>query len=211
VRLTGAMPDAAAIRPYAAADLPALYDICLKTGEAGQDATALYRDPMRLGHLYAAAYGVLSPDTCFVAEDGEGVCGYIVGALDTFEFEKLCRAEWWPALRQTIADPADTPREAWTPDERLAHLIHHPERTPRRINEPYPSHLHINLYPRQQGRGLGQRMIDAWLERIWSLGSPGAHLGVAPANTRAMGFYAATGWTRLDVPWGVVFTMKRPA
>jgi len=68
----------------------------------------------------------------------------------------------------------------------------------------------IAVAPEAQGRGAGRRLIDAWLARIWSLGSPGAHLGVSPANTRAMGFYEATGWTRLDVPWGVVFTMTRP-
>ncbi|HWA62053.1 MAG TPA: GNAT family N-acetyltransferase [Caulobacteraceae bacterium] len=201
----------ARIRPYRPADQAALCDICLKTGEAGQDATALYQDPMRLGHVYAAPYGVLAPETSFVAEDDEGVCGYIVGALDTFAFEKRLRTEWWPQLRRTIADPADRPRETWTPDDRLAHLIHHPERTPRAVNEPYPSHLHINLLPRQQGQGMGRRLIETWLDRVWSLGSAGAHLGVAPANTRAMGFYAATGWQRLDVPWGVVFARKRPA
>jgi ribosomal protein S18 acetylase RimI-like enzyme len=198
------------IRAYEPRDLDALYDICLKTGDGGRDASDLYADPRRLGQLYAAPYAVLEPRCCFVAQDDEGVCGYVVGALDTFAFEKRCRAEWWPPLRREVSEPSDKPRDAWTPDERLAHLIHHPERTPRAVNQPYPSHLHINLYPRQQGRGLGRRLVDRWLERIWLLGSIGAHLGVAPANQRAMGFYEATGWTRLDVPWGVVFKRERP-
>ena len=65
------------IRPYHPEDLDALYDICLKTGDTGEDATHLYDDPKLLGHLYAAPYAVLEPDLTFVLEDGAGVCGYI--------------------------------------------------------------------------------------------------------------------------------------
>ena len=42
------------IRPYAPGDLPALYDICLKTGDNGADGTHLYADPQILGEIYAA-------------------------------------------------------------------------------------------------------------------------------------------------------------
>jgi hypothetical protein len=35
-----------AIRPYRPADRDALYAICIRTGDAGRDATALYRHPV---------------------------------------------------------------------------------------------------------------------------------------------------------------------
>ena len=44
----------ARIRPYRPSDLDELYRICLLTGDAGQDATALYQDPRLLGHIFAA-------------------------------------------------------------------------------------------------------------------------------------------------------------
>ena len=56
------------IRPYHPEDLDGLYDICLKTGDTGEDATGLYDDPKLLGHLYAAPYAVLEPDLTFVLE-----------------------------------------------------------------------------------------------------------------------------------------------
>jgi hypothetical protein len=40
-------------------------------------------------------------------------------------------------------------------------------------------------------------MVDTWLARIRELGSVGAHLGVGPANARAVRFYEAYGWRRL--------------
>ncbi len=193
-------PRAAAIRPYRPADLDDLYRICLATGDSGADASAIYRDPRVLGHLYAGSYGVLAPETAFVVEDDQGVGGYIVGALDTRAFEARLEAEWWPTLRPHYADPSGTPHANWSADQRAAFLIHHPFPAPRRVVEPFPSHLHINLLPRLQGQDLGRRLIDLWLETIRRMGSRGVHLGVSAANARAIRFYLAFGLDRLDLP-----------
>ena len=95
----------AEIRALRREDRDALYAICLKTGDAGQDATALYRDPELLGHLYAGPYAALEPESAFVLEDDAGIGGYIVGARDTYAFETRLEAEWWPGLRARYPDP----------------------------------------------------------------------------------------------------------
>src|SRR3546814_10812782 len=41
--------------------------------------------------------------------------------------------------------------------------LHHPLRMPDIVLRDYPSHLHINLLPRLQGRGVGRRLIERWL------------------------------------------------
>ena len=191
------------IRPYRPSDLDALYEICLKTGDSGRDATLLYRDPKIIGHIYAGPYGVLEPQSCFVAEDSQGVGGYIIGARDTHAFEKRQEVEWWPALRARHGDPGE-PRDDFSPDERMAYLIHHPPKTPRRINEPYPAHLHIDLLPRFQGIGLGKRMIDAFRAHMAEAGVRALHLGVGPKNERGVRFYRAYGFhviEQLPPPW----------
>jgi ribosomal protein S18 acetylase RimI-like enzyme len=185
------------IRPFRADDLDALYRIALATGDGAADAAALYRDPKMIGHIYAAPYAVLCPETVFVARDATGVAGYIVGAADTLVFEKRSEAEWWSALRAAYPDPVDVPRTDWTPDQRRAHMIHHPRRTPTEITDAYPSHLHINLLPRLRGQGVGQALMDRWLAAVWQIGSTGAHLAVGRANTRAVRFYLAYGFREL--------------
>jgi GNAT superfamily N-acetyltransferase len=200
------------IRPYREGDLEDLYRICLATGDSGTDATHLYADPKIIGHVFAAPYGVLCPRTAFVIEDDEGVGGYVLGALDTAAFEAAAEARWWPALRSQYADPGLPPQADWSRDELMACAIHHPPRTPRRIAEPFPSQLHIDLLPRLQGRGFGQRMLDLWFERVAQLGSRGAHLGVGPANVRAIRFYRAYGLiepaTSRPPPPGTVWFVK---
>ena len=62
----------AGIRPYRKSDLSALYAICLATGDAGRDASHLYRDPDLIGHVYAGGYAACAPETTFMVEDYEG-------------------------------------------------------------------------------------------------------------------------------------------
>ena len=182
------------IRPYRTSDLDTIYDICLATGDAGADASHFYRDRKLLGHVYAGPYCVHSADTAFVAEDEGGVGGYVLGPADTRAFEAALEASWWPALRARYPDPGDCA----TPDERMQRLIHHPSRMPRRIVEAYPAHLHIDLLPRLQGRGLGRRMIERWLTSVASSGARGAHLCVGTRNDRAVRFYRAFGFHEVE-------------
>lgn len=185
------------IRGYRPDDLDALYAVSLATGLAGGDAAALYRDPRLIGHVYVGPYAALLPELVLVAEDGEGVAGYILGALDTRSFEDRQEAEWWPALRVAYQDPAGTPADRRTADQQRCHRIHHPLRMPGDLLREYPSHLHINLLPRLQGRGVGRVLVGRWLGLAAGHGSTGAHLGVNAANGRAVGFYRALGFREI--------------
>jgi GNAT superfamily N-acetyltransferase len=186
------------IRAFRPVDLEELYRICLATGAGGDDASALYRDPKLVGHVYAAPYAVLSPLTVFVAEDTHGVGGYIVGAPDTGDFETRLETEWWPGLRKLYRDPSGTPPAGWTTDEYMSYRIHHPSRTASVIAELYPAHLHINLVPGLRGCGVGRRLMERWLATVRDMGARGAHLAVGENNRRAMRFYRACGFRELQ-------------
>jgi len=188
----------ALIRPYHSSDLDALYRICLLTGDDGQDATSLYDDPQLLGHFFAAPYGLFEPAMAFVAEDAAGVGGYILGALDTQTFEERLERTWWPHLRARYPDPpASVPAGQRTPGQQVAHMIHHPWRTPDKLTARYPSHLHIDLLPRLQGSGLGSQMTKTLIAALRDQGSPGVHLHVPQGNQHAAGFYRHIGFSEL--------------
>lgn len=178
------------IRPYGADDLDALYEICLRTGAAGGDATALVDDPLLFGHLYAAPYGVLEPEHALVVDDGAGrAVGYVVGALDTVAFESRCEELWWPALR----DRYPVRPEGTSLDDLLIELLHHRTPSDEGLLATHPSHLHIDLLPEVQGLGFGRRLLDSVFEVLRRDGSPGVHWGVSTLNQRAIAFYRHVG------------------
>lgn len=184
----------ATVRPYRPEDLPALYEICLRTADNGADGSHLYADPKLVGEIFAAPYGALQPDCAFVAEDDQGVAGYILGAPGTRAFEARLEAEWWPGLRTRYADTADVPPRERTREQWDAYYIHHPPPTPQPCVDAAPAHLHIDLLPRLQGRGMGKALMDAFLTRVGGR----AHLGCGVANVRAQRFYEVYGFRRLE-------------
>lgn len=184
------------IRPARPDDEAAFYDICLKTGDAGQDATDQFADPRALANVYVGPYLRLQPEFAFALEDGEGVCGYVLGALDSVGFYRRLEAEWWPALRARHPAPAGDPA-GWSRDERCYRAFHHPSTfVPPQVAR-YPAHLHIDLLPRAQGQGLGRRLLETLFLALRARGAPGVHLEVGLTNARAVAFYRKVGFMEL--------------
>jgi ribosomal protein S18 acetylase RimI-like enzyme len=199
--------DPAQIRPYQPADLDDLYRICLLTADNGQDATALVSDPKLPGHVFAGPYGIFEPSLAWVAEDSAGAAGYVLGALDTRTFEERLERDWWPALRSRYPDP----RELTKPRSELELLslqaIHVPFVADPELVSRYPSHLHIDLLPHLQGRGLGRRLIETLFAALRASGSSGVHLHVGRSNQRAAAFYQHLGLTELPSSGVRIFVM----
>ena len=182
------------LRPATSADLPALYEVCLRTGDAGDDASEQFDDPDLLGSVYVGPYVTLDGTIALAALDDDGVGGYVLAAIDTADFAVACEREWWPALRRRYPLPEHpTGRRD---DELIAH-IHHPPLMPAAAIERYPAHLHIDLLPRMQGGRNGRRMIETLVAELQHAGVSGVHLGVAAQNARAIGFYEHLGFTTL--------------
>lgn len=188
------------IRAYREADLPALYDISLRTGDGGGDATRLYRDPEIMGHVYVGPYAVLQPDLCLVAEDEDGVAGYVVGTANTRTFEARQEREWWPALRARYPDPGAAVNLGWDADTRRAHRIHHPQGViPDSVVLEHPGHLHMNLLPRLQRRGIGSRLLEEWYPLARRAGAVRVHVGVNPGNAGGLAFWQRAGFAPIDL------------
>lgn len=201
----------AIIRPFAPADLDAIYAVSLATGHEGGDAFHLYEDKRLVGQIYSAPYAVLQPELMLVVADEDGVGGFVTGATDTSGWEDRLERDWWPELRAAYADPGETPSADWTADKRRAAMIHRPGRTPSAVARGWPSHIHLNLLPRLQRRGLGSALLDAWLNLPAVRQAGPAHVGVNRGNLGGVGFWEARGFTPLplDGPAGRTLWMGR--
>jgi len=185
------------IRPARPGDEPGTYYVCLKTGNHGEDGEPHYlEDPDALGRIYVGPYLAFEADLSLVLEDSRGICGYALGAVDSRSFYERYEREWRPNLCARFPAPAGDPA-SWTSVQQAHHTYHHPDYFCPEPYEAYPSHLHIDLLPRAQGRGYGRRMLEQVMASLARKGSPGAHLGVSTLNRRAYGFYQRLGFRDL--------------
>lgn len=192
------------IRRASKADSDAFFDICIRTADSGADATALYSDPRLPGYVWAVPYLMLAPAFAFVLADGERAIGYVIAAPDTAAFTEQLEREWWPLVRRRVAGYVPKASQ----DAMILGRIAAPEPHAAWLLDDYPAHMHINILPDAQASGWGRKMIAAELTALREAGVRGVHLGVAPDNQRAMGFYRHLGFNDVSRDGHVTFVMK---
>jgi ribosomal protein S18 acetylase RimI-like enzyme len=189
------------IRAYRASDRDQVYDICIRTARAGDDATGVYSRDDLMPDLYAAPYCVLEPELAFVLDDGGTAVGYIIATADTRKFVERWRDEWLPAFAE---------RHPLTSDLTSAEKNHilrgvHPEQMLIPEVDDYPAHLHIDLLPQARGRGHGRALLQTLRSALAASGVLGLYLSMDPANRSARAFYDRLGFhplpsSRVDAP-----------
>jgi ribosomal protein S18 acetylase RimI-like enzyme len=195
LRLAAVQPS---IRAYQPADLASIYDICVRTADAGGDARGQYSSDQLMGDIFAVPYVTLEPEHAHVLDDGTGTAvGYVLGTADTATFAQRYRDEWLPATDGKYPVPPEPPV---TGEDSMLWLHYHPERMVIPELDAYPAHLHIDLLPEWQGQGWGRGLIDAFRAGLRAAGVPKVHLGMAAANVKARAFYDRLGFSEIPVP-----------
>jgi hypothetical protein len=182
----------ASIRVATIGDLPELYEVALKTGNSGTDASGMYVNDVMLGEVFVGPYVTLAPETSFALTQGVNVVGYGLCVVDTVEFQSKSEELWWPKLQQKYQDHKSAADSDW-----LLKEIFSPSPSPVSILESFPSHGHIDLLPSIQGLGWGKKMMQKMELVLSHYGSPGFHLRVSANNERALKFYGSIGYLEL--------------
>lgn len=199
---TSQEPSVPQIRPYRRADRDALYEVCVRTADAGGDATGIFTDDALWGDVFAVPYAERHPDLSWVVEAEDGrVIGYLVATDDTDAFEAWFRDEWWPTKAATY--PLSGEVEPTRQDRIISYAAGRgPGKEPHAAA--YPAHLHIDLLPETQGHGLGRTLMQTLFAELTRRGVPALHLGMDPANTGAAAFYTKLGFEALPAPEGAM-------
>ncbi len=203
--------DGYRLRKAVGSDHATLCRVCLRTGDSGRDATAREDDPELLGLIYAVPYQVYAPDFAFVVEGPDGVCGYVLGALDTGRFGEELQRGWFPPLASRLADPGSD-EKTWEGSDWARHFIHHPHLVYPEVLRAFPAHGHIDLLEEARGRKIGSRAMRHLMDRLRAAGAVGMHLQVSPTNLGALHFYATLGFAQINdvsLPGHTVFMAIR--
>lgn len=153
--------------------------------------------PMReaLLRCFCHYYMEQEPENCFVCEIDGTVCGYVLCA-ENFE-------TWETKMRHSCMK--DDPVCAAIGSATIENL--------RSFASEYPAHLHIDLAPEAQGKGLGTQLLQHLILHLKGKGISGLMLDVAADNTGAQRFYTRNGFVVLDsdehsIRMGILLTQK---
>jgi ribosomal protein S18 acetylase RimI-like enzyme len=199
------------IRPFEPGDEAALTEICLKTADAGADASGLLDDDDLWAEIFVLPYVARHPEFAFVVEaDDDRVVGYVVGAPDSAAFEEWFATVWWPQRAARWPKPTGDPVPvSVSRQDGIVRYAYGRRGGAQPFGEEFPAHLHIDLLPETQGQGLGRRLIETLEDALRAAGVPGLHLVASAENTGAIAFYPRVGFEPIPSPEGTQVFAKR--
>lgn len=171
-------------------DLAPMRRVCLLTGDSGRDATGRWSDNGLIPDVYLEPYIRYPDGLVWVVDEGDEVIGYVIAVADTAAFAHWWRRAWVEEFVDRHGSVAEVDDEAWlfaggTQPERMAE----PD-----LLDAFPAHLHVDLLPQAQGRGLGRLLLRTLGQELVRRGVPGVHLGVGADNLGAAAFYRRLGF-----------------
>lgn len=188
-----------ALRPCYESDRAYLYDLCLRTSRPASEATNLRENSAVVGDRWIGPYLSLPSCLAYVLEDNQGVCGYVLAAIDSRAFYRDLQSLYLPSIASKYTEPSG-PRASWRLHDFLQHELLHPTfYIDDDLMSRYPAHLHIDLLPRAQNQGNGRRLVNLVLRNLQACGAAGVHLETHEDNGPLQRFYEKLGFTRLNV------------
>lgn len=137
------------IRPYLPSDEESVYDLSFKssTSESSMDIDG---DVVEVhGSDAVGGFLCLSPEYCFVVEDGdESICGFALAAVDAETFNKRLDVAWIPDLRKKYPlNDQNRSSESSRRDMIVQNIHSNRPNTPLHVLNNYPSVLVLSLTP----------------------------------------------------------------
>lgn len=177
------------IRKYEAKDFEATKYICI------HDMIGTYTDDLieYVEVMFCRYYLEKEPENCFVAVDeNDKPVGYIYGVSDYDNYQK----GFAPYIKR-VAEIRDRRYLSDALIEMFDHAIY---------KEQYPAHLHIDILPDYQSKGIGSRLIAEFCNNLKAQGKNGVMLIVGSENEGARRFYERNGFTLLqEKPTGCAY------
>lgn len=184
------------IRKYEKKDRNCVRDIAWNTAFRGEPASAFFSDKEILADFLTLYFTDYEPESCFVAEAKGRVIGYLIGAKDTAILNQILQLKIVPRLliKGIINCTFLKKKNLIFFFQCLLSFLKGEFRMPCFYSS-YPATLHINLEPGFRRKGVGSRLIAAYLTYLNKEGMVGVNL--ATISEEGSWFFKARGFNLL--------------
>lgn len=158
------------IRPYKIEDRPAIRRICCDTGFLGNPVETIVNDREIFADLFTGPYLDHEPQWAWVAENSEGVVGYLLGSASPTFHRTLMLSGFQTTMkmigRAVMGRYANHPRTKkfirWLLTNGYREQPRHPE---------HAAHLHFDIQKSYRGAGLAWRLWQKYEEQLLNAGA----------------------------------------
>jgi ribosomal protein S18 acetylase RimI-like enzyme len=186
------------IRPYQPGDRQAVHTIGADSAFFGDAVEAQMEDRRLFCDLFLAYYTDLEPEHAWVACQDDRVTGFLLGCLDGRQQRK---ALLWSIVPRVLGRLPHRGyrlgRRTWRFAGAMVGAWLRGE-VPPSFSDRYPAHLHLNVAAPWRGRGVGRRLLEAYLAQLRALAVPGVHLHTTSRNEAACRLYERVGFRLLE-------------
>ncbi|OGD17176.1 hypothetical protein A2V47_03565 [Candidatus Atribacteria bacterium RBG_19FT_COMBO_35_14] len=184
------------IRPFIKEDRKSVRMISYETAFLGEDNKNIFADEEILADVLTNYFTDYEPDSCFVADDGGKVIGYIIGSKDIKRVRKIIIIKILPhliveSIKRLLLFNKNDVRFLY---HVLLSFLKGEFSTPD-FSKDYPATLHINIKKDYRGKKIGKGLIEYYLSYIYRQGIRGVHLGAISEG--AKNFFLNCGFSIL--------------
>lgn len=188
------------VRPYCQQDKAAVYEVCRRTCDDGADGTEIFpENPDLIGDKLIGSFLQGNHEYCFVVEDSEGVCGYVLASLDAREHHNKMDSEYTPSMCVKYPKPEAT--EGLSPSEEMICGFYGQKSVlPDSLYSAYPSILRMDMLPNRVpavDADASRRALACAVAALKVNGSHGIFAEVHVGDVSTAEAYAKLGFFRL--------------
>ena len=186
------------VRPYQLKDRETVLRIGADTAFFGAPIEAYMEDRNVFLEAFYTYYTDVEPEHAWVACADETVVGFLTGCVDShFHGRRYVRFILPGLVSKVLRGKYRFGRRSIGYLSGLLGGWLRGEFTHADL-ETYPAHLHINVDSNWRGHGLGQRLMEAYLQQLRKLGVKGVYLDTTSLNEAACRLYEKIGFRILD-------------
>ena len=182
------------IRPFMNNDRDAVMKIAADTAFFGQPVESFLDDRNAFLDAFYSYYFDYEGEHAWVSCEDDLVIGFIAGCIDRKRHDEVIQREIQPLLIKKFF--TGHYKVSWKTIKFISRLIRseifHEE--PSADESIYPAHLHINLQNGYRGKGIGRKLIEAYLKQLAELKITGVHLHTTSENVIACHLYEKCGF-----------------
>jgi hypothetical protein len=184
----------ASIRKFRSTDRSRVRQIAWDTAFIGKSASAFFEDEEFLKDLLTGYFTDYEPESCFVAESGNEVVGYLLGCRDSRTLDRVSMRFIAPRLvLQLICRNVLFRRKNIVFGLHMLESFLKGELSSPDFSRDYPATMHINIADGFRRSGGGSQLITAYLVYLKEHGIKGVRL--ATYSPDAGKFFCANGFS----------------